>query len=294
LAATGGYKMKKTITLIGLLLVTLSVYGQANKPVQLDTALMVAAERIDARITAGSKIAVLNFNSKSDKFSSYVIDELIAYLVDSGTLKVIDRKEIDLIRGEQNFQYSGDVDDASMVDLGRMLGAQSIVSGSLTEIDNTYRIVIRVLNVQTAAVEVQYRAAIIGDRKVKSLLSIEKTTGQKIGTGALNIIFGLGSYLEGDIADGITITAGYTLAAGLFAIEAVALDWDNPAVGVPATLGVTVAGLTFVYGFVRPFIYNHSPQLASVMDNTNFKIVQLPDSSTGSRTVYQLSYSIKF
>jgi len=285
--------MKRVIALISFLLVTLSVYGQANKPVQLDTALMLAAERIDARITAGSKIAVLNFNSKP-KFSSYIIDELTAYLVDSGSLKVIDRKEIDLIRGEQNFQYSGDVDDASMVSLGRMIGAQSIVSGSLTEIDNTYRIVIRVLNVQTASVEVQYRATIINDRKVKSLLNIEKTAGEKIGTSALNIIFGLGSYLEGDIWGGVTITAGYSVAAGLFVIEATALDWDSPAVGVPATIGVTVAGLTFVYGFIRPFIYNRSPQLASVMDNTHLKIVQLPDNSISGRTAFQLSYSIKY
>jgi len=288
-------KMFFAVVFVVFLLAALSVFGQANKPVQLDTALMVAAERIDARITAGSKIAVLNFNSKSDKFSSYVIDELTAYLVDSGALKVIDRKEIDLIRREQNFQYSGDVDDASMVDLGRMLGAQSIVSGSLTEIDNTYRIVIRVLNVQTAAVEVQYRTDIINDRKVKSLLNIEKTTGEKIGTGALNIIFGLGSYLEGDIAGGLTITGGYALAAGLIIVEVTALDWDSPAVNIPGTIGLGVAGLSLVYGFARPFIYNRSPQLAAIMDNTQVKIVQIPGSRDGLNPMaFQMSYSIKF
>jgi TolB-like protein len=287
--------MNKKILTVVFLLAALSVFGQSNKPIQLDTALMVAAERIDARIIAGSKIAVLNFNSKSDKFSSYVIDELIAYLVDSGNLKVIDRKEIDLIRREQNFQYSGDVDDASMVDVGRMLGAQSIVSGSLTEIDNTYRIVIRVLNVQTAAVEVQYRTAIINDRTVKSLLNIEKTTGEKIGTGALNILFGLGSYLEGDIVGGLTITGGYALAAGLIIVEVTALDWDSPAVNIPGTIGLGVAGLSLVYGFARPFIYNRSPQLAAIMDNTQVKIVQIPGNHDGLNPMaFQISYSIKF
>jgi TolB-like protein len=280
---------------IVFLLFTLTVYGQANRPVQLDTALMIAVERIDSRIIAGSKIAVLNFNSNSDKFSSYVIDELIAYLVDSGNLNVIDRKEIELIRDEQNFQYSGDVDDNSMVGLGRMLGAESIVSGSLSEIDNTYRIVIRVLNVQTAAVEVQYRTTIINDRKVKSLLNIEKTTGEKIGAGALNIIFGLGSYLEGDIAGGITITAGYALAAGLIIVEVTALDWDSPAVNIPGTIGLSVAGLSLAYGFARPFIYNRSPQLAGIMDNSQIKIVHKSDSHYGLNPLaFQMSYSIKF
>jgi hypothetical protein len=36
-------------------------------------------------------------------------------------------------------------------------------------------------------------------------------------------LLGLGSYLEGDIAGGITLTAGYALAARLFVIEAKAL-----------------------------------------------------------------------
>jgi TolB-like protein len=287
--------LKRTITVVVFLFVTFSAYGQANKPVQLDAALMVAAERIDARIAAGSKIAVINFNSKSGNFSSYVIDELTAYLVDSGNLEVVDRDKIDLIRNEQNFQYSGDVDDNSMVSLGRLLAAQFIVTGSLSEIDNTYRIVIRVLNVQTAAVEVQYRSTIINDRMVKSLLNIEKTTGEKIGTGALNILFGLGSYLEGDIAGGLTITGGYALAAGLIIIEVTALDWDSPAVNIPGTIGLGVAGLSLVYGFVRPFIYNRSPQLAAIMDNTQFRIVQTPDSHLRLNPMaFQMFYSIKF
>jgi hypothetical protein len=287
--------MRLRLISIVFMLTALSVYGQAGKPVQLDTALMVAAERIDARIAARSKIALINFNSNSDRFSFYVLDELSAYLVDSGNLEVVDRREIDLIRSEQGFQYSGDVDDDSMVSLGRMLGAQSIVSGSLTEIDNTYRMVIRVLNVQTAAVEVQYRTNIVNDRLVKSLLNIGRTPGEKIGTGALNVILGLGSYIEGDIGGGITITSGYAVAAGLFIIEATALDWDNPAVGIPATIGFGVAGVTLVYGFVRPFIYNRSPGLVSVLDNVRPGIVMTSGNYTGNNNLgFQLAYSIKF
>ncbi|WP_461255279.1 CsgG/HfaB family protein [Treponema sp. R80B11-R83G3] len=288
--------MKKRFFTVVLLFAALSVFGQANKPVPLDTALMVAAERIDGRLSEGIKIALLNFNSPTDKFSAYVLDELTAYLVDSGVLEVIDRKEIDLRRNELNFQMSGDVSDASMQSIGRTLGAQSIVSGSLTEIDAGYRIVVRVLNVESGKVEVQYRTNIIKDNLVMSLLNIArppKTAGEKTGTGALNILLGLGSYLEGDIGGGITVTAGYTVAAGLFVVEATMLDWDNPMVGVPATAGVAVAGLTLVYGFVRPFIYSRAPRVADVMDNARFKIVQTPVSDNGA-LAFQLAYSVKF
>jgi len=286
--------MRKRLATMVFLLAALSVYGQSNRPVPLDRAIEEAGKNIDARISAKSVIALINFNSPSVSFSDYVLDELTANLVNSGHLIVVDRKQIDLIRGELNFQYSGDVDDNSMQELGRLLGAQSIVSGSLTDIGGTYRIVIRVLNVQTAAVEVQYRTNIVNDNKVKALLGgtakqpkKPATTGQKIGTGALNIFLGLGSYLERDFAGGITLTAGYAAAGGLVAIEALVLDWDSPAVGVPATIGFTVAGLSLVYGFVRPFIYNASPQLAAVMD-TGPAIVLTADNGL------QLTYTLRF
>lgn len=142
----------------------------------LDQAIAEAAVRIDERIPAMSKIAPLNFNSTSDRFSSYVLDELTANLVDSGKLTVVDRREIDLIRSESNFQYSGDVSDDSMQTLGQMLGAQSIISGSLTDMGGFYRIVIRVLNVQNASVEVQYRANIVSDHVVSALLTGGRAT----------------------------------------------------------------------------------------------------------------------
>ena len=293
--------MKIKLIAIIFLLTALSVYGQSNRTIPLDSAIEEAAKDMDARITAKSKIALISFNSPSVPFSDYVLDELAANLVNSRHLRVVDRKEIDLIREELDFQYSGDVDDNSMQELGRMLGAQSIVSGSLTDIGGTYRIVIRVLNVQTAAVEVQYRTNIINDSKVKALLDGTSkppkkpaTTADKIGTGALNIIPGLGSYLKGDIAGGITLTAGYAIAAGLIVLEVTALDWDSPMVGVPITAGVSIAGLTLAYGFIRPFIYNRSSRMAYILDNTRTGMVMASDRSGNNAPAFQLSYSIKF
>ena len=159
------------VALIGLL-----PAGCASRPaegpdgVTLDQAIAEAAARIDERIEAGSKIALLNFSSPSDRFSLYVLDELSANLLDSRRLVVVDRREVDLIRGEFDFQFSGEVGDESIQEAGRMLGAQSIVSGSLTEIGGDYRIAIRVLNVQSAAIEVHFRSDIANDRRVQALL----------------------------------------------------------------------------------------------------------------------------
>jgi len=173
--------MKKLILVIISLIILFAGCAGNAKPVAnpvvnsdlktLDQALKNAAVNIDNRIEAGSKIAALNFNSPHDKFSGYVLDELTANLVDSGKLTVVDRKEIDLIRGEVNFEYSGEVADDSIQTVGRMLGAQEIISGSLTDLGGFYRIVVRVLNVQNASVDVQYRANIVNDNVMTALLT---------------------------------------------------------------------------------------------------------------------------
>ena len=149
----------------------------------LDQAIAEAAARIEERVTPGSKIALLNFDSPSDRFSSYVLDELSVYLVDSGNLIVVDRKEMDLIRSEMNFQMSGDVSENSMQALGQKIGAQSIVSGSLTDIGGSYRIMFRVLSVETAIILVQFRTDIAAGTRVQTLLGSAASVGTQTATG---------------------------------------------------------------------------------------------------------------
>jgi TolB-like protein len=157
---------------------------EAANGVTLDQAIKEASARIDERLEAGTKIALLNFNSSSAQFSEYVISELEANLLDTGKLIIVDRHEVDLIRSEFDFQFSGEVGDDSMQELGRMLGAQSIVSGSLTKIGGLYRIVIRVLTVQTAVVAVQYRTDVIEDSRVQALLASGNSGGNTTTVGA--------------------------------------------------------------------------------------------------------------
>jgi TolB-like protein len=154
----------------------------------LDQALNEAANRIDERISRGAKIAPLNFNSPHDRFSNYVLEELTANLVESRILTVVDRREIDLIRNEFDFQFSGEVGDDSMQRMGQMLGAQSIISGNFTDMGGFIRIMIRVLNVQNATVEVQYRANIVNDAVTTALLTggranVAATTPRQTASG---------------------------------------------------------------------------------------------------------------
>ena len=172
---------------IGIIPIIMLFWGCSSTPTEtrtvgnegktLDQAIAEAVIRIEAETQTGTKVALLNFTSPSDRFSLYVLDELTANLMETKKLIVVDRREIDLIRSEFDFQFSGEVGDDSIQELGRMLGAQSIVTGSLTEIGGDYRIVIRVLNVQSAAITVHYRSDVTNDRRVQALLEGGRSSG---------------------------------------------------------------------------------------------------------------------
>jgi formylglycine-generating enzyme required for sulfatase activity len=140
--------------------------------VPLDQAIQEAARNIEDNVEAGQIIAILNFSSPTEQFSEYVIDELSILLANGRKLVVVDRRELDLIRQEEQFQLSGDVSDESALSIGRKLGAQYIVSGSLNSMGNAYRFRIRVLNVETAVFKTGSTADLrTGETKVAYMLS---------------------------------------------------------------------------------------------------------------------------
>jgi TolB-like protein len=235
-------KMKRMLTAAVLLCTALAAFGQEAST--LDEAINDSMNYLVERLEPGTKVAVLNFSSYP-VVANYVIEEITVYLVKDGNLTIVDRSELELLRDEMDFQLSGEVSDVSAQSIGKKLGAQTIISGSLSLLGKMWRMRIRALEVETAKVQGIRTYTIRKDTVLANL--IPKTTGEKAGTGVLNIVLGLGSYLEGDIMGGITITAGYAVSIGFFVVKAVVLDWDSPAVGIPATIGVAAAGLTIAY-----------------------------------------------
>ena len=149
--------MKKITTLIGICIIlfsTCATGGQdANSQiVPLDEAIRAAAEYLENTLEPGAVVALLNFSSPSEAFSAYVLDELSDRLVNGRKLVVVDRAQLDLIRQEERFQLSGEVSDATAVSIGQKVGAQVIVSGSLTGIGQVFRVRVRALSVETAVI----------------------------------------------------------------------------------------------------------------------------------------------
>jgi len=91
------------------------------------------------------RVAVLDFDYATvhewvtDLFGSDVdigkgiADIVVTNLVRNGTYSVIERKQLDRILQEQNFQQSGRSDPSSAVRLAKLLGVDAIIIGSITQ-----------------------------------------------------------------------------------------------------------------------------------------------------------------
>jgi len=130
-----------------------------------------SARDVENALNAGNVIAVVNFTSPSEVFSEYVIQELIGELVSGKKVVVVERNNLDLIRQEMDIQLSGDVSDASMVSIGHQLGAQYLVSGSLTNMGKYYRFRIKVIGVETAKIQTQNSLSLKNDSQVAFLVT---------------------------------------------------------------------------------------------------------------------------
>jgi len=117
----------------------------------IEGAMNNAAEVIMHAIARNAKLAIVNVSSTDRELSEFVANEL-EYLLVNNRYTVVDRSELDRIRREQNFQLSGDVDDNTIVSVGRFAGADIVLTGAITGTGETRRLRLRALNTQTAQV----------------------------------------------------------------------------------------------------------------------------------------------
>ncbi|MDR0600983.1 MAG: hypothetical protein LBG42_01245, partial [Treponema sp.] len=155
----------------------------AGDSVSLDKAVQDAAQNIESVLQSGSRVAVLNVNSDSESLADHIIAELTGRLVNGRKLVITDRKNLDLIRSEMNFQLSGDVSDESMQAIGKMLGAEYIVSGSFTNLGGTFRFRVRTINVTTAVIETQSSAVVLADNQISFLMEKDKPAERETAGG---------------------------------------------------------------------------------------------------------------
>ena len=109
------------------------------KTVLAVAAVCVAAMPGTALAQAKVRVAVMNFENNStwtywgDNLGRAAADELATQLVQSGKYIVVERAQLDAILQEQNLGASGAVTPATAAKVGKLLGVQLLLTGSITQ-----------------------------------------------------------------------------------------------------------------------------------------------------------------
>jgi curli biogenesis system outer membrane secretion channel CsgG len=112
--------------------VTVILLGVALLAVVLAPALASAAD-------GKPRIAVIEFKNKADNQWWYhggaeaAQDVFVTELVKSGKFRVVEREQLQALMEEKNLTLSGDVDPNSAVKIGKLLGVNYLLTGSVTE-----------------------------------------------------------------------------------------------------------------------------------------------------------------
>jgi tetratricopeptide (TPR) repeat protein len=97
------------------------------------------------------------------------MDELTGALVDR-QINIVDRRNLDKVRQELNFQMSGDVSGETAQAIGQFLGANRVITGQFIPFGDSYRCRFSAINVETARVVSAVRLNVRDDRMVRSLM----------------------------------------------------------------------------------------------------------------------------
>ncbi len=135
------------------------------------------------------KVAILGFYVIANTYGvgnagQKVADMLTSSLYKTGSFSVVERKSIDSIMNEQQFQLSGAVDPTTAVQLGRILDAQLLIRGTISEITFTPLVMGIILVVCSADIN----AHVIDARTGMTVLPSFKKTGRSYAGGVLAII----------------------------------------------------------------------------------------------------------
>lgn len=142
----------------------------------LDQRVSELSQQIATKLSARQKttIAVVEFTDLQGNVTDlgrFLAEELVTRLGDLEKFKVIERQLLTKIIAEQRLSLTGVVDPASAKQLGKILGVDAIVAGSVTNLAQSVRINARLISTETGEVFATASADIFKDDSVTGLMS---------------------------------------------------------------------------------------------------------------------------
>ncbi|WP_148257310.1 outer membrane beta-barrel protein [Treponema primitia] len=145
-----------------LILLNTGLFCFAQEAVPFDEALQDTLHYLSAKIPDNSTVVALNVQSDSPDLAEYVIDEIHAYTVDTDLFTMVDPQHLAP-------PLSGELSDEMVQTIGEKLGAQTILSVTISYTDSFYRLRVQAIDVQSAKIQGSRTVTIVPNQLLDSL-----------------------------------------------------------------------------------------------------------------------------
>jgi len=148
-------RVKLCLFLIGLAFCNVFLYAQ---DLMLDGAILNFAVRVSRDLPANTSIAIVNFSSNSAELNGYVMDETYGALLRQRMISPLklEQNQLQSIRSEMRFNETGSLTNESAQTIGRLLGVQQLITGTINSFGTEYRIIFDVVNTRNTEQRTQY------------------------------------------------------------------------------------------------------------------------------------------
>lgn len=176
------------VSVILALLLTTNISAQKSKSnkneqpanttpqISLEQRLSELSKEISDELTGNQKTTVaiaefVDLDGRVTGFGKFLAEELVTRLYKTKKLKVIERQRLDKVIAEQKLSLTEIIEASSAKRIGRILGVDAIVAGTISELGNNFRINARIINTETGELLAAAGTTVAKDQEVCSLIN---------------------------------------------------------------------------------------------------------------------------
>jgi len=181
--------MKKVVLSLCMVICAAASASPAWAQGGLDQRVSELSQQIANKMTAKQKttIAIVEFTDLQGNvtdFGRYVAEELVTRLYETDKFKVIERQLLNKVIAEQKLSLTGVIDPSSAKRLGRVLGVDAIVSGTITNLAQSLKLNARLISTETGEIFAVASTEIFKDESVTLLMNAGTKTATAVGGSA--------------------------------------------------------------------------------------------------------------
>jgi TolB-like protein len=171
-------KSSRAVVVVTLLFVLCTRALQAQNDLSLEKGLQDLATSLSTSMKTSSirKIAIVEFTDLSgypSVLGQFIAEELITALlnVSPGQFDIVERRQLAKVLKEQKLSASGLIDSETIASVGKLLGIQAIVTGSITDLGSGVKLNARVIAVESGKVFAASSVRVAKDSTTERLLN---------------------------------------------------------------------------------------------------------------------------